>query len=51
MTEKYTGRTVDQMYSIASSYVAYLHRDDIDDISIEEFTDEVEKKVDKLTNL
>ena len=51
MDENYTRRTVDQMYSIASSYVSYLHRNDSASISIEDFVEEVENTVDKLTNI
>ena len=51
MEEEYTRRTVEQMYSIASSYVAYLHRNDSASISIEDFVEEVENTVDKLTNI
>lgn len=48
MDKEYTERSLDQSYSIASAYVAYLHRKDTANITIEDFLNEVEEVMNKV---
>lgn len=51
MGKEYTERSLDQSYSIASAYVAYLHRKDTANITIEDFLNEVEEVMNKVVVL